>query len=1124
MTLPLLIERFAALPQFQSLRARAPRAGSALAVAGLPGSSDALLVAALAEDAPNRLHVVIADQVPEAERWLADLEALLGEGMVALYPSREGFGEVEPHAEVAGERVETLERLSRGQVRILVTTVRAMQERTRLPQALAETRLELARGASWRLEDLAAHLARIGFERAEMVEDVAQFSVRGGIVDVYGFGMAAPVRLEFWGDELVELREFDLSSQRTTRAIERVVVLPVDVVPGDEADELLPQRAKGAKEHEGEAGGNDDAPEPSQRTTLSALWPPDSLVVVPDGVHVQPELRRTWEEAAHHLELARRRGEEVAARDDLLQPPEVAAEALQRYARVEIVADLTADAGVLFPLRPPELIERDMARLRAVVADGTPTVILCDNAGQAERLEELLAPHGREVLPSLSIGVLGGGFIIPPRGEPGGLRVLTDHEIFRRDRRIRRARKYAAGTALELVGALKPGDFVVHLEHGVGIYRGMETIFVSESTVEVIVIEYEGGDRLNVPLYRIDQVERFRHATDLSEDAPPPRLHKLGGKKWAQQRDKTRAAIREMTHELLDLYARRHVAHRPPHHPDGAWQKQLESSFLFEDTPDQLRATQDVKRDMESERPMDRLLVGDVGYGKTEIAVRAAFKAVQSGRQVAVLVPTTILAEQHARTFGERLADFPVRVAVLSRFQTAKEQKAELAELKAGTVDIVIGTHRLLSPDVEFRQLGLIIVDEEHRFGVKHKERLKQLKLETDVLTLTATPIPRTLHQALAGLRDLTLMQTPPRDRSPVLTFLEPWDDGLLEEGIARELDRGGQVFMVHNRIETIEAVADHLRRIMPRARIAVGHGQMRERDLEQVMARFVRSEIDVLVSTMIVESGLDVPNANTMFVSRADRFGLAQLYQLRGRVGRSHRRAYCYLLVPDTQVDLDAERRLKVLEHHTELGAGYHVALKDLELRGAGNLLGPEQSGFVHAVGFDLYLRMLEETVQRLQRGADAPPQPPADVTMDVPCFLPDDFIASPDAKLDLYRRLAAASSVEVIEAIRGEVRDRFGPLPPPAEAYVASAVLRLVGGHLGIEGILVRGGEARVNFRADALPRMKPLATAFRDVQFQVDVRRVQPLSLKLTRLGAATMLEGLVRALRTITPDPK
>ncbi len=468
---------------------------------------------------------------------------------------------------------------------------------------------------------------------------------------------------------------------------------------------------------------------------------------------------------------------------------------------------------------------------------------------------------------------------------------------------------------------------------------------------------------------------------------PPPRLHRLGGRRWAQQRDRTRAAIEEMTTELLDLYARRQVAHRPPHAPDGAWQRQLESSFLFEDTPDQRKATGDVKSDMERVRPMDRLLVGDVGYGKTEIAVRAAFKAVQSGRQIAVLVPTTILADQHLRTFGDRYADFPLRVEALSRFQTAKEQQAILADLAAKKIDVVIGTHRLLSTDVKFGDLGLIVIDEEHRFGVRHKERLKQLRLETDVLTLTATPIPRTLHLSLAGLRDMTLMQTPPRDRSPVLTFVEPWDDALIEEGIGRELDRGGQVFFVHNRIETIVAIADHVHRLVPRARIAVGHGQMRERDLEDVMRRFVNGEVDVLVSTMIVESGLDVPNANTMFVNRADTMGLAQLYQLRGRVGRSHRRAYCYLLVPDA-IDDEADRRLQVLEHHTELGSGYRVALRDMEMRGAGNILGPEQSGFVQAVGFDLYLRMLEEQVRRVQHAAGAPKPVPADVSFDVPTF----------------------------------------------------------------------------------------------------------------------------------------
>jgi transcription-repair coupling factor (superfamily II helicase) len=1092
-SLPSLLDAIERLPAFVRLFNTLPAPRSTLRVTGLPGSADATLVAALARRLPARFLVVTADGVPQAERLLSDLHTLLDETPVALYPPREGFGEAEPHVEIAGERVETLERLSRGEIRILLTTPRALLERTRLPGALAELRLELRKGDVRRPRELAEHLERIGFERVPMVDDVAQFSLRGGILDVYSFGMTDPVRLEFWGDEVVDLRHFELSTQRSTRTVELAVVLPVD---GQVRDDTT-------------AG---------ERLSIAALFPPDTLFVHPVGAHLLPELKRTWDEAEHHLELARRRGEDVDSRDELFEAPERAAAAFAAFGTVRLVDPTAEEADLSFPLRAPEPIDRDIRRLRKLVRDGLPTIILCDNEGQAERLDELLNEDAWEPSPAaLTVGALGGGFVLPPGDGERGLRVLTDHEIFRRERRVRRARRYVSGGGESL--ALKLGDFVVHLEHGVGIYRGIETIFVGQSTIEVAVVEYEGGDRLNVPLYRIDQLERYRGADDVSDDAPPPRLHRLGGRRWAAQRDRTRAAIQEMTLELLDLYARRKVASRPAHVPDTAWQRQLESSFLFEDTPDQRKATADVKRDMESTRPMDRLLVGDVGYGKTEIAVRAAFKAVQSGKQVAVLVPTTILADQHARTFGERLADFPVRIAVMSRFQSAKEQARTLAELAEKKVDVVIGTHRLLSPDVQFAELGVIIVDEEHRFGVKHKERLKQLKLETDVLTLTATPIPRTLHLSLAGLRDMTLMQTPPRDRSPVLTFVEPIDDGLIDEGISRELDRGGQVFFVHNRIETIVGMADHIRRIVPRARIAVAHGQMKERELEDIMHRFVNGEIDVLVSTLIVESGLDVPNANTMFVNRADHLGLAQLYQLRGRVGRSHRRAYCYLLVHDGNVDPEAERRLQVLEHHTELGAGYKIALKDMEMRGAGNLLGAEQSGYVHAVGFDLYLRMLDETVQRLMRG-DAPPRPqPADVSMDVPAYLPDDYMESQEAKLDVYKRLARFDTPEEIEALRAELRDRFGPLPAPAEAMLSMALLRVVGGALQIEGILVRGEEARITFRDSAIPRMKGLSAAFHEVQFQADVRRAHPLSLKLTRLGGAGLLDGLVRALRAV-----
>ncbi|MGI8498070.1 MAG: transcription-repair coupling factor [Gemmatimonadaceae bacterium] len=977
-------------------------------------------------------------------------------------------------------------------MRLLVTTARAVLERTRLPATLRTSRLSLRVGDTRRPEDLITHLESVGFERVPVVEDVAQFSVRGGIVDIYSFGMANPVRLEFWGDEITSLRHFDILTQRSTREAEVALVLPVDARPSEA----------------------DDA---DTRGTLAELFPPDTILLLPEGGHLDAEMERTWEEAEHHIEVAHRRGENVIARAELYQTPSEALATLSAFGT--LVLRPAGDAEIVFPIQPPEEIDRDIKRLRRVVDDVMPTVILCDNTGQAERLDELMNADVMSPSPAaLTVGALDGGFVIPSAGHQVGLRVLTDHEIFRRERRIRRQRRYSTGAPLETVTALKPGDYVVHLEHGIGIYRGMEHMFVRDATVEVAVIEYEGGDRLNVPLYRIDQIERYRSAGESAEESAPPRLHKLGGRRWAQQRDRTRAALQEMTLELLDLYARRRMATKAPALPDSTWQRQLESSFLFEDTPDQRKATDDVKRDMESARPMDRLLVGDVGYGKTEIAVRAAFKTVQSGRQVAVLVPTTILAEQHGRTFSDRLADFPVRVVTLSRFQTGKEQVAVLASIATSQVDIVIGTHRLLSEDVRFADLGLIVVDEEHLFGVKHKERLKQMRMETDVLTLTATPIPRTLHLSLAGLRDMTLIQTAPRDRSPVLTFIEPWDDALIEEGIARELDRGGQVFFVHNRIETIVGVTDHVQRIAPRATIGVAHGQMRERDLEEVMRRFVAGEIDVLVSTMIVESGLDVPNANTMFVNRADHFGLAQLYQLRGRVGRSHRRAYCYLLVPDA-VDPDAERRLEVLEHHTELGAGYRVALKDLELRGAGNLLGPEQSGFVQAVGFDLYLRMLDETVSRLMRGDGAPKFVPADISMDMPAYLPDDYIPIQEAKLDVYRRLTRLTEPDEIEALRSELRDRFGPLPPSADAFIASALLRVIGGRLGAEGILVRGAEARITFRDTAVPRLKGLTAAFHEVQFQAEVRRTHPLSLRLTRLGGSSLLDGLVRALRSL-----
>ncbi len=1103
MTLALLLDAFERTGFAFDLRDRLPARGSHLALGGLPGSSPAVMLAWLARAFPERFFTVVATTPADAERWLTDLQHLT-DLPIALYPQRESLGEDEPHYEIAGERAETLSGLLEGRLRILVTTARATEERTRVAASLREATLRIrphaatsakpraGARAGTTLSDVAASLEAMGYSRVPTVTEVAQFSVRGGIIDVYGFGMANPARLEWWGDDLESIRVFDLTTQRSGDVMDEITVLPL----GGSAGRL--------------ASGSATAPAgPAVRQGILELLPSDTLIIEDSATANQEEVSRSWREAAHHLEIARRLGEEVSAREELFEPPESWTRRLNAFPRISTRDPAPALNAGFFP---PESVERDIRRLRSMLAGEIPSLILCDNEGQLERLDELLNEGGSRVNATLAIGALDGGFVMR------SLRVLTDHEIFRRARRLRRARRYRQAAPSAATGQLQAGDYVVHLEHGIGVYRGIQTITVGESTLEVAIVEYEGGDRLNVPLYRLDQLERYRAAGD-DGDQPPPRLHKLGGNAWQRVRDKTRQAIKEMAAELLDLYARRKVSAGYPFPPDTRWQRELESAFLYEDTPDQRKATEAVKRAMEQPIPMDLLLVGDVGYGKTEVAVRAAFKAIQGGKQVAVLVPTTILADQHARTFTERLADFPVKVEVLSRFRTAKEQKAVLERLAAGEVDVIIGTHRLLSPDVVFKDLGLLVVDEEHRFGVKHKERLKTLRLTVDVLTLTATPIPRTLHLSLAGLRDLVLIETPPRDRSPILTFVEPWDDGLLEEAFARELDRGGQVFVVHNRIETIETIAARVRSLAPRARVGVGHGQMAADELEEVMRRFVSGEADILVSTMIVESGLDVPNANTMVVHDAQRFGLAQLYQLRGRVGRSHRRAYCYLVVPD-QIDRDAEERLKVLEHHTELGAGYRIALKDMELRGAGNLLGQEQSGHAHAVGFDLYLRWLEETVKALrgQAGKGERPAPP-EVVLDRPAHLPDAYVASDDVKLDFYRRLARAATSGDIQPLRDELRERFGPLPEAAETLLNMARLRAVGAELGLQHLLVRGDEARLTFREGAAPRFAGLSAALDHVQLAVEVRRTVPLALRLTRLGGESLIPALVRALDTV-----
>ena len=1079
----------------RELLARLPAPGGRIAMGGAHGSARTALVGALHRRS-GRVVIVVTPDPATAAAAEADLDTLLGEGASALYPQREAlpYESSEPHLEIGGLRVEAVEALFSGRTRLFVTTLRALQERAPVPEGLARLRMTLRVGESHPFAELIAGLEERGFERVALVEEVGQFAVRGGLLDLFSFGSPEPIRVEFWGDEVTSIRTFDILDQRSTGEVGETHVLPVDF----------------RSDRAGATGS-------SVLRSLLDLLPREAVLVRLGPDDWTTTLERTWEQVERfHAELVES-GRAAPEPSELFLSPADAARALASFPLLELTEEEGGDLSL--GCEPPPLIERDMDRLDAFLREGSATgartLLLCDNDGQAQRLEEILSDRRGVMLAGVQVmvGSLDAGFLLDCSDPP--LRVLNDHEIFRRSRRVRRGRRFRGAVALESLAQLTPGDYVVHLDHGVGRFMGLQRVTVGGEEIESLAIEYAGGEVLRLPVYRLDLIERWVGADD---DAEPPQVHRIGGKQWKTLRRKTEAAIEQMTIELLQLYARRETAAGFSYSPDGRWQKEMESSFLYEDTPDQRRATEDVKRDMESVRPMDRLICGDVGYGKTEIAVRAAFKAIQDGKQVAVLAPTTILVEQHRHTFEERLADYPVKVAALSRFRSVKEVQAILERLKAGDVDIIIGTHRLLSKDVEFKDLGLLVVDEEQRFGVKHKERLKEMRASVDVLTLTATPIPRTLYLSLSRIRDLTIIKTPPRDRMPILTHLTPWSDHLIGEAIQRELDRGGQVFFLHNRLETIEMAADRVAKLAPGAKVEVAHGQMTPRELDDVMTAFVENTVDVLVCSAIIENGLDVPNANTLIVDHAERFGLSQLYQIRGRVGRSDRRAYCYLVIPPNLSE-DAERRLKVLEHYTELGSGYSVALKDLELRGAGNLLGADQSGFAHAVGLDVYLRLLEKTVERLREKGDQVEHPDPEVALGGSAYLPEGYISDPGQKLHLYRRLSRIGQHAEVEELRQELADRFGPPPEEVERLLDQATLRLLGRSLGIERITVRDRVARITFRSGVVPRLTILERPLRDRQVEVTVRRMSPLALELRQVGPLPLTGTLVKALAAL-----
>jgi len=964
---------------------------------------------------------------------------------------------------VRADRLRLLQRLGQGDrpPAVIATCVQALMQKILPPGVLAAATRTVAVGDEVEPLSLAEHLESVGYTFTPEVQQAGQASLRGGLLDAWSPDQPWPARLEFFGAQVDSIRRFDPFEQRSVDRVASVRLSPAGERCGEDGvlfGAYLPPAAAwvwsdgaGLREHAGLAWT--DVVE-SEATVWVAPWEE----VAAD---ITARIGEPWS-----LSAPQRRGGRPPLPD--LQP----------------VIPLAAFPGEGWE---PELLtaerRRYVAELERQAAAGWRVQVYFDTEGGRDRFtEEVAGPAGSTAL-DLRVAPLSAGFRVPARR----LACLAEGDIYGRRkehpgryavRRREDARKYRAREHLEAWSDLQPGDLVVHMDHGIGRYLGLYAIDFHGRNQEVFALEYADGARLYVPTGQAHLLSRY-----MGVGRRRAELHKLGGRRWQRERAAAERAVVDLASSLLETQAAREALTGRASPPDTPWQREFEATFPYQETEDQLRVMEEVRADMESDRPMDRLICGDVGYGKTEIAMRAAFKAVMGGAQVAILVPTTVLAQQHYETFSERMAPFPVRIEMLSRFRARGQQDDSVAGLKTGAVDIVIGTHRLVQPDVAFRNLGLVIIDEEQRFGVEHKERLKQLRRLVDVLTLTATPIPRTLYMSLVGTKELSAIQTAPRDRLPVTTHVAAWTDSLVRHAILRELNREGQVFVLHNRVMTLDHVCRRLQELVPEARVAPAHGQMRERELAGVMRRFTRGEIDVLLCTTIIESGVDIPNVNTLIIDRADRFGLADLYQLRGRVGRGDRAAYAYLLLPpDGQLHGTARSRIQAIQQYGGLGAGFKLALHDLELRGAGNLLGPEQSGHIAAIGFGLYCQLLKRTVAQL-KGEDPAPLIAVELTFDFldlsprardsgkAAMVPYDYIEDENLRLSFYRRLAAVASEKERKALRAEWSDRFGKLPPPVDRLFRIAGIRLRAARLGIDHLETRGDRLMLQRGGDYL-----------------------------------------------------
>jgi transcription-repair coupling factor (superfamily II helicase) len=1077
-----------------------PKSGSTSRVPLPYGSADALLLASLGQNQQHPI-VILAASAHEAQRLVEEIRFFAPKLSTHLLPDWETlpYDHFSPHPDLVSERLAALHQIAQRSCDIMVLPVSTALMRLPPQSYLAAHTFMLKKGDKLDINALREQCAQAGYSHVNQVMTPGEFSVRGGLIDLFPTGSALPYRIDLFDDEIETLRTFDVDTQRSLYPVGEIRLLPAREFPLDEAGisrfrqnfrerfEGDPSKCRIYKDvSNGLAPGGVEWYLPmffEDTATLFDYLPENTVLCLHGDVNQAAEMFWADTRSRHRL-LDYDRERPILPPDTLMMAAEAFFKNTHQYARITLT-DNPENKGKAHPI--PDIgidrrAEQPLAKLSNFVSGHKGRVLLiAESLGRRETLTQLLAEHGLQATPrdsweqfsesaekfQITVGPIQTGFIQEK------LAIITETELYpsqvRQQRRRDKEKTRNAEGMLKDLAELRENDPVVHEQHGVGRYRGLVNLDFGEGETEFLLLEYAGDDKLYVPVSQLFLISRYSGGP--AESAP---LHRLGSGQWDKAKKKALKQIRDTAAELLNLYAQRAARHGHAFKLTLADYERFADGFPFEETPDQQSAIEAVINDMQSGHPMDRLVCGDVGFGKTEVALRAAFVAVMGGRQVAVLVPTTLLAEQHYNNFTDRFAEWPIKIAEISRFRTAKEQKEALEGLAAGKIDIIIGTHRLIQKDVKFKNLGLVILDEEHRFGVRQKEQLKAMRAEVDVLTLTATPIPRTLSMAMEGLREFSVIATPPQKRLSIKTFVTPWSEGVIREAILRELKRGGQIYFLHNEVNTIHSMREKLEKMLPEARIGVAHGQLRERELEDVMRDFYHQRFNLLLCTTIIETGIDIPSANTIVIHRADNFGLAQLHQLRGRVGRSHHQAYAYLLTdPDIKVSKQAEKRLEAIQLLEDLGAGFHLAMHDLEIRGAGELLGDNQSGEMHEIGFALYADMLNHAVKQLKAGKEPDLSAPLGVTTEInlhsPALLPNDYCGDVHERLIIYKRLASCTDLESLQDLREELIDRFGLPPQQTQALLACHKLRILAKPLGIVKIDASSETVQLQFSQD-------------------------------------------------------